>query len=240
MTKEYTPSEHQLNDVEQNRHLYIGGSDLPMILMSKKNFGKSVIQFAKEKLKIVPSTFSGNEYTRYGQYMEPLIRNYMCDVFGYKFVEDSIIDSKRMYRGNCDGIDKKQKMLLEVKTFSKSLDVAYYTPQCQFYMELFDIEECLLVGYNRPDDFYTGIDFTIESDVSYFNLDFDESRIVVYKLHRDRDMFKNIEIQIEHFKYLCKCLQEDAILNNSNIVKGGNDNGKGLSESKQRNCWVGI
>ena len=41
-------------DVTINRDKYIGGSDLPAILGLNKQFGKSIIQFAKEKLKIVP------------------------------------------------------------------------------------------------------------------------------------------------------------------------------------------
>ena len=43
----------QTIDVETNRHLYIGGSDMPSILRLNAQFGKSLIEFAKEKLKIV-------------------------------------------------------------------------------------------------------------------------------------------------------------------------------------------
>ena len=209
---EYVASEHQINDVETNRHLYVGGSDLPNILRLNK-YGNSLIQFAKEKLKIIPNTFNGNEYTRYGQYMEPLVRNYINATFNYNFIEDSIIDTNRMYRGNCDGIDRESKMLLEVKTFHGKLKVDYYTAQCQFYMELFDIEECLLVGYNRPENFYTGIDYLLDNEAKFFNLEFEEKNIVVYKLHRDRDMFKRIEIEIDKFKYLMDALREEEILN---------------------------
>lgn len=209
----YTPSEHQLNDVERDRHKFIGGSDLPAILGKSMKFGKTTIQFAKEKLGIIKSEFKGNEYTRYGQYMEPMVRNYINDVFGYNFVEDSIIDYVKMYRGNCDGIDREKGMLLEVKTFSNKLDVKYYTPQCQFYMELYDIEECLLVGYNRPEDFYTGLVYELNHDATDFNLEFDEERVVIYKLKRDREMFKRMEIEIDKFKYLLNCLKEEEILN---------------------------
>lgn len=209
----YVASEHQVNDVEKDRDLYIGGSDMPAILKYNSKYGKSVIQFAKEKLKITPSTFKGNEYTRYGQYLEPLIRDYISNMFGYHFVEDTKIDKVRMYRSNCDGIDKENKILLEIKTFGNKLDVKYYTPQCQFYMEMFDIEECLLVGYQRPDDFYTGLDFSIDNTSDFFNLDFDESRIVIYKLKRDRRMFELMEIEINKFKYLLDCLREEEILN---------------------------
>lgn len=210
-------SEHQINDVETNRHLFIGGSDLPSILRLNKQYGKSLITFAKEKLKIITSDFNGNEYTRYGQIMEPLVRNYINEMFGYVFKEDSIIDNDRMYRGNCDGLDKTKKTLLEVKTFGTKLDIKLYEPQCQFYMELFDIEECLLVGYKRPEDFYSGIlyDPTTNND-NDFKIDFDEKNIVIFKLYRDREKFKKIEIEIEKFKYLLECLKEEEILNGNN------------------------
>jgi hypothetical protein len=209
-------SEHQTNDIETNRHLYIGGSDLPSILRLNKQYGKSLMTFAKEKLKIIPTEFKGNEYTRYGQIMEPFVRNYINAMYDYAFKEDSIIDNIRMYRGNCDGLDKKRKTLLEVKTFGGKLDIKLYEPQCQFYMELFDIEECLLVGYKRPVEFYTGISFDIDSDDSNFNLIFDENNIVVYKISRNREMFEEIEKEIDKFKYLLECLKEEEILNGNN------------------------
>ena len=68
----------------------------------------------------------------------------MNETYGFNFIEDTIIDNNRMYRGNCDGIDRNYKSLLEVKTFLNKLKVNYYTPQCQFYMEVFDIPVCLL------------------------------------------------------------------------------------------------
>ena len=186
---------------------------MPYILGKGSKYGKTTLEFAREKLNLVPKTFKGNEYTRYGQYIEPMVRNYMNYTFGYNFVEDTIIDPLKSYRASCDGIDKENKILLEIKTFGNKLDVKYYTPQCQFYMEMFDIEECLLVGYQRPDDFYTGLDFSIDNTSDFFNLDFDESRIVIYKLKRDRRMFELMEIEINKFKYLLECLREEEILN---------------------------
>jgi hypothetical protein len=210
---EYIKSEHQINDVETDRNLYIGGSDLPSILRLNSQYGTSLIQFAKEKLKIIPTTFQGNEYTRYGQFMEPQVRTYVNSMFDYKFKEDSIVDKDRMYRGNCDGIDKKKKMLLEIKTFGSKLDIKLYEPQCQFYMELFDIEECLLVGYKRPSEFYTGISYELDNSAEFFDLEFDEDNVIIYKLKRNREMFEKMEKEIEKFKYLLNCLREEEILN---------------------------
>lgn len=206
-------SQHQINDVETDRNLYIGGSDLPTIMRLNDSYGKSIIQFAKEKLKILPNEFKGNEYTKYGQLMEPIVRRFINASLEYEFVEDSITDESRMYRGNCDGIDKSKHMLLEIKTFAGKLNIKMYEPQCQFYMELFDIEECFLVGYERFDNFYTGLDFALEHDDCYFNTEFDPERIVIYKLKRNRDMFKQIEIEINKFKYLLRALTEEEVLN---------------------------
>ena len=145
--------------------------------------------------------------------MEPFVRNYINEMYDYNFKEDSVIDKTRMYRGNCDGLDKTKKTLLEVKTCGSRLDVKLYTPQCQFYMELFDVEECLLVGYKRPNEFYTGVAYDIENDAEYFDLTFDESNIVIYKIKRDRELFANYEIEINKFKYLLSALREEVILN---------------------------
>lgn len=211
-------SKHQESDIEKDRDKYIGGSDMPHILRNaKKKSYETTVEFAKRKLGFIPST-GPNEYTKYGHLMEPKVRDYINKTLNYNFIEDSKVDEIRKYRANCDGIDRKKKKLLEVKTFSKTLDVKYYTPQCQFYMELFDIDECLLVGYDRPDDFYHGLEFSLEPEDEFFNLDFDETRIVIYLLKRDKEMFKKMEVEIEHFKYLLDCLREDAIIN-SNLIK---------------------
>lgn len=200
-------------NVTRDRDKYIGASDLPTILGYNKSFGTTIIQFAKEKLKLVKPTFNGNQYTRYGQLMEPLIRKFINESFGFNFVEDTIIDEERKLRGNCDGIDREKGKLLEIKTFSNKLKVDYYTPQCQMYMELFDINECWLVGYDRPSDFYTGVDYTLEKDDSFFNTEFDDSRICIYKLLRNKQQWNKIECEIDKFKYLLECLKEEAILN---------------------------
>ena len=213
----HTKSEHQLIDVEQNRDKYIGGSDLPYILgKATYKYGKSRIEFAKEKLGLLPRG-KGNEYTYYGQVMEPKVRNYINKLLGYHFIEASIVDETRKYRANTDGVDKVCHTILEVKTFSKSLDISYYEPQCQFYMELYNCDVCLLVGYDRPEGFYTGISFDIESTDEYFDFTFDDERVHIYKIYRDYEKFKEMEIEINKFKYLLTCLKEEVILNGNGL-----------------------
>lgn len=188
-------------NVTIDRHKYVGGSDLPTILGLNAKYGTSIFEFAKEKAGIIPNTFKGNQFTKYGQKMEPVIRDYINSKYQVNYVEDTVIDEKRHYRGNTDGIDRLADIpILEVKTFGNELDVDYYSAQCQFYMETFNQPRCLLVGYKRPEDFYTGVDYDLENDDSYFNLEFDEKNIVEYEIQRDSQSWGKIEERIIAFK----------------------------------------
>lgn len=193
-----------------DRHKYIGGSDLPNILGLNAKYGTSIYDFAREKAGIIPNSFKGNQFTKYGQKMEPIIRDYINSVYGVNYLEDTVIDSTRAYRGNTDGIDRNADIpILEIKTFGEELDVDYYTAQCQFYMETFNQDACLLVGYKRPVDFYTGVDYELENDDSYFNLEFDENNIVTHTIYRDPSLWAKIEERIIAFKKSVEMLKEN-------------------------------
>ena len=197
-------------NVTVDRHKYVGGSDLPTILGLNAKYDKSIYDFAREKAGILPNSFNGNQFTKYGQLMEPVIRDYINAKYGVNYLEDTIIDTVRGYRGNTDGIDRDADIqILEVKTFGEELDVDYYTAQCQFYMETFNQSKCLLVGYKRPKDFYTGIDYELENDDAYFNLEFDENNIVEHVIERDASMWAQIEKRINDFKKAVAYLKEN-------------------------------
>lgn len=197
-------------NVTIDRHKYVGGSDLPTILGLNAKYGTSIYDFAREKAGIISNTFKGNQFTKYGQKMEPVIRDYINSVYGVNYLEDTIIDSKRGYRGNTDGIDRTTDIpILEIKTFGEELDVEYYTAQCQFYMETFNQDACLLVGYKRPADFYTGVDYDLENDDSYFNLEFDENNIVTHTIYRDSNLWAKIEERIIAFKKAVEKLRKN-------------------------------
>lgn len=213
-------------NVTIDRHKYVGGSDLPSILGLNAKYGTSIYDFAREKAGIIPNSFKGNQFTKYGQKMEPVIRDYINGVNGVNYLEDTIIDSERGYRGNTDGIDRYADIpMLEVKTFGEELDVDYYTAQCQFYMETFDQPACRLVGYKRPADFYTGVDYDLENDDSYFNLEFDENNLVEYVIYRDPSLWAKIEERIIAFKKAVEMLREnkDATEEEFNQVFYGTD-----------------
>lgn len=188
-------------NVTIDRHKYVGGSDLPTILGLNAKYGKSVYEFAKQKAGVIPNTFNGNQFTKYGQVMEPVIRDYINSKYQCNYLEDTVIDEVKHYRGNTDGIDRDALVpILEVKTFGEELDVNYYTPQCQFYMETFNQDSCLLVGYKRPTNFYTGLDYDLENSDDYFNYEFDDNRIVEHVIKRDPVLWSKIEERINAFK----------------------------------------
>lgn len=213
-------------NVTIDRYKYVGGSDLPTILGLNAKYGTSIYDFAREKAGIIPNSFSGNQFTKYGQKMEPVIRDFINAKYGVNYLEDTIIDTKRGYRGNTDGIDRDAEIpILEVKTFGEELDVDYYTAQCQFYMETFNQPKCLLVGYKRPTDFYTGVDYELENDDSYFNLEFDENNIVEYEIERDTAMWEKIEERINAFKKAVEKMKKNNDITESefNKIFYGND-----------------
>ena len=188
-------------NVTVDRDKYVGGSDLPSILGLNTKYGTNIFEFAKEKAGIIPKTFTGNQFTKYGQVLEPVIRDWLNAKYQCNYLEDTVIDETRGYRGNTDGIDRDAEIpIIEIKTFGNELDVEYYTPQCQFYMETFNQPAVRLVGYKRPADFYTGVDYDLENGDEYFNYEFDENRIVEHVIKRDPVLWSKIDERIKAFK----------------------------------------
>ena len=197
-------------NVTIDRQKYVGGSDLPTILGLNAKYGKNIFEFAKEKAGIIPNNFTGNQFTKYGQLMEPVIRDYINSKYGVNYLEDTAIDNRNHYRGNTDGFDRNAQIpIIEIKTFGEKLDVDYYTPQCLFYMKTFDVLAVRLVGYQRPADFYSGIDYDLEHDDSYFNLEFDENRIEEHIIYFDEEHWKIIEKNIKRFQKTVDKLKEN-------------------------------
>lgn len=195
--------------VTVNRHKYIGGSDLPNIMgLNETKYDKSIFDFAKEKMGILPNTFKGNAYTKYGNLIEPIVRDHLNDTNGMNYVEASTSDELRLMRGNCDGIDYDTDSIpmLEVKSFGKELDVAYYQYQCQFYLEMYDQPAIALVGYPRPDNFYTGLDYEIENGDEFFDMSFNPDNLEMHIIERDPELWKLIYARIVKFQLACKQL----------------------------------
>lgn len=194
------------SQVTVNRNKYVGGSDLPNILgLNEVKYGESLFQFAKKKMGIIPNDFQGNPYTKYGQLIEPIIRDHMNATNGTNYIEDSLSDEVRLLRGNTDGIDRDTDSIpmIEIKSFGKELDVDYYQYQCQFYMEMYDQPAIALVGYPRPEGFYTGIDYDLENDDHFFDLSFDPKNLVMHVIERDPALWERMYRRITAFQLAC-------------------------------------
>lgn len=184
--KNLTNEDPDMNNILENRDRYIGGSDLPKIMSSP-----NLYKLALEKLN---PTFDGNSYTYYGQFMEPIIRDYINEKYDYEFLPYTIHEG--IYRGNCDGLDYEANKLLEIKTFGSELDIRYYMPQVQGYLQLFDIDVCVLVGYKRPHNFFTWGDIT---NPQSYNLEFDEDQLDIYYIPRDMNQWAKIHKKATKF-----------------------------------------
>ena len=74
-----------MQNVKVDRDKYIGGSDIP-IMMNISPF-KTRWELLQEKAGLVENTFDGNQYTEYGNVLEPKIRDYINESQKDKFVE---------------------------------------------------------------------------------------------------------------------------------------------------------
>jgi len=179
----HTPGE----SVTQNRNKYLGGSDLPA-LFNVSSF-KDCFTLAREKAGIIPATFKGNEYTRYGQLLEPQIRDYINSIYELKFKENTNINEDLRLRSNCDGLDVEAGLLLEIKTNAGDKttyeDVYDYVLQMQMYMFQFNVDKGYLVQYKRPENFWSGLNYETQYTDDFFNQEFEAERISVMEIKRD-------------------------------------------------------
>lgn len=199
-------------NVTENRNIYIGGSDVPTILGINKFM--TPYQLARQKAGIEKSTFKGNEYTEFGNILEPQIRDYINAVNETNFYPATMIDEERMIRGNCDGMDSDYNMLLEIKTHGKNLDTKTYIPQMQLYMYVFNLIEGWLALYERPDD---------------FDVEFDSIRLKTRVIPRDEAYIQEILTAISEFQNRIAWLKE-----NPGASEDDFNNGYITKESKGR------
>lgn len=179
-------------NVTQNRHKYVGGSDVPTIIGI--NSYKSQYELAKEKIGLTINEFKGNEYTQYGNVLEPQIREYINEVNETAFQEDTFIDEERWIRSNVDGIDYDENLLLEIKTHGKNPKIAVYEAQMQLYMHQSGVETGWLAMYERPTD---------------FDVEFDSERLTIKVIERDEKKINQILDAIETFWIRCEMLKEE-------------------------------
>lgn len=188
-----------MDTVRDERWRYIGGSDIAAI-MGISPF-KTRFQLLQEKARIVEPDFKGNEYTEYGNKLEPLIRDYVNETLNRNFAPDVLIDGD--FRFNFDGLDKEHNEILEVKTTSqiheKLDDYKTYLVQLLPYMRSVGAEKGYLAVYERPED---------------FDETFNPLRLTLYEvlIGDYSDLLEEIDTQVEMFKRDLKKLRENPFI----------------------------
>lgn len=189
-----------MQNVREDRHKYIGGSDIP-IMMNISPF-KRRFDLLLEKAQLKEMDFEGNEYTAYGDEMEEKIRQYINDTTEYNFVEDKVIELDRRY--HADGLDRQKNTVLEIKTTSQiKEDVKEYKPylsQLVFGMGLCGCSNGILAVYERPEDFDTT---------------FNKDRLNIYHIDWNEEidsLWGEIDIVVNKFRQDLKRLKESPFL----------------------------
>jgi len=210
------PEKHDPN-VTRNRNMYVGGSDVPTILGLNKY--KTQFELAQEKVGIVKSEFKGNEYTHFGNVLEPQIRDYINLMNETNFVEKTLIDNERNIRSNVDGYDSQHGLLLEIKTHGKNPTMKVYEAQMQLYMWHLNISEGWLALYERPDDFDT---------------EFDSERLKIKVVERDDEYIQKILDAIETFWIRCEFLKENQKMTEQEFYNAGQNKVAVLADEVQK------
>lgn len=193
--------------VEEDRNLYLGGSDIP-IIMGISPF-KTYYQLLKEKTGIEEPEIVKNPYIEYGNVMEEVIRNYTNNSIDTNYIEDKLINGD--IRCHTDGLNKEDNSILEIKTTSKIhkrvRTYKYYIVQLLFYMMNYKSDDGILAIYKRDEKFQ---DKTPDQWVE----DFEESRLNIYFIHIEdyQDWVEEINQAIEKFRVDKKRLEKNVLL----------------------------
>lgn len=186
-------------NVEENRDKYIGGSDIPVI-MGLSPF-KTRYELLLEKAGLRTDDFAGNEYTEYGNIMEPLIRDYINSQMSLdaQFEESKIINGD--IRCHTDGFNGH--CVLEIKTTSRVYETAEehkrYLVQLLLYMQENHVENGLLAVYLRDNTFDT---------------DFDAAKLSVFEVDAKdyQSLMDEVNCEIERFRADLARLKENPLL----------------------------
>ena len=189
--------------VKEDREKYIGGSDIP-IIMGISPF-KTRFDLLLEKAELKDNDFDGNEYTEYGNKMEPKIREHINESLGKDYVEGKhIIDDIRIHTdGECSG------SILEIKTTSQIHedvnDYKVYLVQLLFYMYHTKKTSGMLAVYSRPED---------------FSEEFDEKRLQVFGISIDnyKELVDEINKAVEQFKIDLEKVKENPFITEEDLL----------------------
>lgn len=189
-------------DVTIDRNLYIGGSDIPVI-MGISPF-KTRYELLLEKAGLKENDFAGNFYTEYGNILEPQIREYINGQMptGAKFEPNQIINGD--IRCHTDGFNGY--CVLEVKTTSQihepladEIPEGYkkYLVQLLKYMQENKVEDGLLAVYKRDED-------TVFKP--------ENLRVFPVNLAKYENLLQEVNYEIDRFREDLKRLKENPLL----------------------------
>lgn len=204
-----------MQDVTIDRNLYIGGSDIP-IIMGISPFKKR-FDLLLEKAGLKHNEFSGNEYTEYGNILEPKIREFINLNEKKPFVEDKKIVGD--IRCHVDGYNQKDT-ILEIKTTSKvyeSVDeYKVYLCQLLFYMSVYEAKKGKLAVYERPKDFNEEFD---ENQLTTYDINFKDYKELVEDILQAVDQFRKDLIKVKENPFITEEeLQPKEVIELSNKV----------------------
>ena len=186
-----------------DRDKYIGGSDIP-IIMGISPF-KTRFDLLLEKAGLKEDNFVGNEYTEYGNVLEPKIRDYINKKYNLGFEEYKKINGD--IRVHLDGFNNAS--VLEIKTTSQihnSIDeYKVYLVQLLFYMQEVNAVFGRLAVYERPDD---------------FNEEFDENRLTQYTICITdyKDLLEQINKSVEQFRIDLVKVKENPLITEEELL----------------------
>ena len=190
-------------DVSVDRDIYIGGSDIPVI-MGLSSF-KTRWTLLQEKAGLIEVAFQGNRYTLYGQKMEPIIRDYINRKRKKKFEPNRVINGD--IRCHTDGFNGE--CVLEVKSTSHIFQTVdeykVYLVQLIKYMEENHAKKGKLAVYHRPEDFST---------------EFDPKRLQEFDIAmRDyKGLLAEVNEEIDRFRFDLARLRENPLLTEQDFL----------------------
>lgn len=201
-----------------DRERYIGGSEIPTIMNINPFQTRFDLMLIKAQLK--DDDFEGNVYTRFGQTIEPIIRDFINSEYNYTLKEETTIKthSKVGLRANHDGLDKDKSVNCEIKSTSmiKKTLKGYrnYLVQTLYGSDLADAENNILVVYHRT-----------KEDLEQFELDgtidFKKEQLQVFEFKTSDHLqeIKNINKAVDRFIFELEILKENPFITEKELKK---------------------
>lgn len=175
-------------NVEKDRELWLGGSEISTI-MGLNPFQKRW-DLLQEKAGIKKNDFTGNEYTEYGNILEPQIRNYINFIRNTNFIEGTFTEEHEVLGIRCNVDGYNEDTILEIKTTSEIHDdvndYERYLVQLLYYMEHGHRANGTLGVYERPKDFNTIFD---PNRLNLYDIKYDDYTNLVSRINNAVETF---------------------------------------------------